>query len=145
MDERERSAESGRVFGLLARIVHRTAQDAAAELRRHDLTPAQFQLLRAVRDRPGSLQRELSEHFHVTGGNVSMLVAKLETAGLLRREASGAAFRVSLTDAGAALVGRLEPEQDAFLVRRFAGLSGEDLSRLGRLLDEVVAGLPGAE
>lgn len=130
------------MFGLLARIVHRTSQDAAAILRREGLNPAQFQLLLAVNNRPGASQRELGDQFGVTGGNVSMLVSKLTAAGLLRREPSGAAYRIRLTDAGEAVVARLQPAQSAFMSERFLGLSDDELAELYRLAERTVQGLP---
>jgi MarR family 2-MHQ and catechol resistance regulon transcriptional repressor len=141
-DSTSRVQESAELFGLLARVVHRTAQDAAAILRTHDLNPAQFQLLRAVRDRPGSTQVELGGRFGVTGGNVSMLLTKLEAAGLLRREPRGAAKGIWLTEAGERVVDRLEPEQSRFMADRFIALSDEELSDLHRLMTAVVHGLP---
>jgi MarR family 2-MHQ and catechol resistance regulon transcriptional repressor len=124
----------------MARLVHRTGQEAAAALREHGLTPAQFQLLLAVRDRPGAVQRELGERFAVTGANVSMLVAKLESAGLLHRRADGAANRVLLTPAGQALVDRLEPEQSAFMAGRFAALGEVELDQLHALVRAALDG-----
>ncbi len=141
MSDAARAARSTEVFGLLAQVVHRTGQEASAALRAHGLTPAQFQLLRAVRDRPGTTQREIGERFSVTGANVSMLIAKLELAGLLLRRPEGAANRVLLTADGAALVDRLLPEQDAFMVGRFAALSEDELDRLAELVRAVVNGL----
>lgn len=143
MDDAARAARSAEVFGLLARLVHRTGQEASAVLRGHGLTPAQFQLLLAVRDRPGAVQRELGERFAVTGANVSMLIAKLETAGLLHRRADGAANRVLLTPAGEALVERLEPEQAAFMAGRFAALSEVELDRLHDLARAALDGEAG--
>ncbi len=138
----ERADRSAELFGLLALLVHRTSQDASAILRREGLNPAQFQLLRAIRDRPGSAQREFGELFGVTGGNVSMLVSKLTSAGWVRREASGAANRIWLTDAGAELVARLEPQQREFLLDRFQALTGEELGELHRLAERTLQGLP---
>lgn len=128
------------MFGLVARLVHRTSQEAAAALRQHGLTPAQFQLLRAVRERPGAMQRELGERFAVTGANVSMLIAKLEAAGLLSRTPEGAANRVELTDDGRAVVDRLEPEQAAFMAARFAALGDAELDRLHELVRAALDG-----
>ncbi|HZG91556.1 MAG TPA: MarR family winged helix-turn-helix transcriptional regulator [Pseudonocardia sp.] len=110
-------------------------------MRRHGLTPAQFQLLLAVQRRPAATQRELVEHFDVTRANISMLVAKLEVAGLVVREADGAANRVLLTDAGAELVSRLAPAQDEFLLGCFAALGDSELQRLRALMDEALSGL----
>lgn len=140
MDDAARAVRSAEVFGLMARLVHRTAQEAAAALRGHGLTPAQFQLLRAVRDRPGAVQREIGERFAVTGANVSMLIAKLESAGLLHRRADGAANRVLLTPAGEELVERLEPEQSAFMAGRFAALGEVELDQLHHLVRTALDG-----
>ena len=140
MDDAARAVRSAEVFGLMARLVHRTGQEASAALREHGLTPAQFQLLRAVRERPGAVQREIGERFAVTGANVSMLLAKLEAAGLLHRRAEGAANRVLLTPAGEALVDRLEPEQSAFMAGRFAALSEAELDRLHGLVRAALDG-----
>lgn len=137
-----RERASAEVFGLLARAVHRTAQDAAAVLREEGLNPAQFQMLLAVRSAPGVTQVALGGRFGVTDANVSMLVAKLERAGLLRRVPRGAAKGIWLTDAGDALVTRLEPDQDRFLADRFAALTDDDLHTLHRLMSAVVGGLP---
>jgi DNA-binding MarR family transcriptional regulator len=138
----ERAERSARLFGLLALVVHRTSQDAAAILRREGLNPAQFQLLLAVRDHPGGAQRRFGEQFGVTGGNVSMLVSKLSAAGLVRREARGAANRIWLTDAGTDLVERLEPQQRAFMSDRFRALTGAELGEMHRLAELTVRGLP---
>lgn len=137
-----REVRSAEVFEVLARLVHRTSQDAATLLGREDLNPAQFQLLRAVRDRPGEVQREVGRRFGVTAGNVSMLVTKLVAAGLLRREAVGASNRLWLTEAGLQLVERLEPAQNAFLVERFQALSDAELDDLHRLATAAERGLP---
>jgi DNA-binding MarR family transcriptional regulator len=142
VDEGERAAQSAEIFGLLARIVHRTAQDAAAILARDGLNPAQFQLLRTLRMSPGGTQASLVQHRGVTAGSVSQLVSKLEARRLLRREADGAANRLWLTPAGTALVDRLTPDQDAFFARRFADLSPADLDSLLELTRRAMESLP---
>ena len=142
MDDAERSRLSTDVFGLFARIVHRTAQDAAAILRVDGLNPAQFQLLRAVGDRPGLTQAGLVAQRGVTPGGVSQLVSKLVASGLVRREADGSANRLWLTDAGQSLVDRLIPAQDAFIQRRFGGLQPAELHHLRDLAARVLDQLP---
>ncbi len=126
------------MFGALAMIVHRTSQDAAAILRAEGLNPAQFQLLLAVSRGPGATQRELGDQFGVTGSNVSMLVSKLTAAGLLRREADGAAFRICLTEAGDAVVERLEPEQREFLLQRFGALDDDEVETMANLAEKTL-------
>lgn len=140
MDDAARAVRSGEVFGFMAQVVHRTSQEASAALRGHGLTPAQFQLLLAVRERPGAVQREIGERFAVTGANVSMLIAKLESAGLLHRRPAGAANHVLLTPAGEALVEQLEPERSRFMTGRFAALGDAELDQLHRLVRAVLDG-----
>jgi len=118
----------------MAQMVHRTAQDATAILQTQGLNPAQYQLLLAVDARPGCVQRDLVDSRGVTAANVSMLVTKLASAGLLRREAVRASNRLWLTLAGEELVRRLRPEQDAFMAGRFTRLDDKQLARLAALL-----------
>lgn len=138
----ERARLSTEVFGRMALLVHRTSRDAATILDGQGLNPATWQLLLATRAHPGATQRELGQRFGVTGGNVSMLVGKLEAASLLRREARGAANTVWLTPAGLALVERLEPEQTRFMIARFGGLDDAELRELQRLVARAVETSP---
>lgn len=140
--EPDAADRSVQLFGALARIVHRTSQDAAAILRLEGLNPAQFQLLLAIGQRPGANQRELGDRFGVTGGNVSMLVSKLVAAGLVRREPHGAAFRIWLTDAGEVVVRRLEPRQREFMTGRFRGLDDAEMDTMLQLARKTLDGLP---
>ena len=140
-----RGEVSAALFGALAKIVHRTAQDAAAILRDEGLNPAQFQLLRAVRASPGVTQAELGQDRGVTPGGISQLVTKLELLGLIRREPDGASNQLWLTDNGRVLVERLIPDQDTFFVRRFAGLAPTDLELLHDLAVRALGQLPDRE
>lgn len=142
MEREERVRLSAEVFGDLAWVVHRTSQDAAAVLRREDLNPAQFQLLLAVGREPGLGQHALGQRLGVTASNVSMLVSKLVDADRLRREAVGAANRIWLTRAGQELVDRLAPDQDLFMLARFAGLDDDELAQLLQLARRTREGLP---
>lgn len=142
MDDDERARLGEQVFGTLARIVHRTAQDTTGILRRDGLNSAQWQLLRTLRENPGVTQAWLVQHRGVTPANVSMLVTKVEELGLLRREASGASNRLWLTGRGEELVDRLMPDQSAFFARRFSGLTDDELRTLQRLAGRALDGLP---
>jgi DNA-binding MarR family transcriptional regulator len=145
MDDAERARLSSDVFEDLARIVHRTAQDTTAILRRHGLNVAQWQLLRTLHENPGVTQAWLVQHRGVTPGGVSLLVSKVEEAGLLTREADGASNRLRLTRKGESLVARLLPDQESFFVHRFGALNEQDLRRLHRLTSRVLDGLPDDE
>jgi len=142
MDEAERARLSADLFEAMARIVHRTAQDTTSILRAHGLNVAQWQLLRTVHEHPGVTQAWLVQHRGVTAGGVSMLVSRVEEAGLLRREAQGAANLLWLTTPGERLVDHLLPAQESFFVRRFGSLSDSQLRTLRRLAVRAQTGMP---
>ncbi len=142
MEHVKRAQASAEIFGILARIVHCTAQDAAVILRRDGLSPAQFQLLRTVGRSPGVTQVALGQSRGVTPGGVSQLVTKLESVALVRRDTDGAANCLWLTDRGRVLVDRLSPEQDAFFARRFSGLEPAELEGLRQLATRALDQLP---
>lgn len=133
-----REEDALRVFAALVRAVHAVSQEGARELRGHGLTPAQYQLLVAVGDAPGCRQQDLGESLGVTKGNVSMLVTRLEDAGLVARVPDGAAYALHLTTAGSRTVARLRPEHGRFLARRFAALDDGELAQLGRLAAKLI-------
>lgn len=118
-------------------LVHRMGTDGARELARRGRTPAQFQALWMVARHPGCTQQRLADALGVTKGNVSQLLSRLETDGLIRREADGAAYVLRLTAAGEQLTGELVPAHDAFLDRWFGDLGGPELAELERLLRRV--------
>ncbi len=133
----DRELQAVRLFEQLIRVVHAISQDGARELRTHGLTPAQYQILVKVGSNPDCSQQQLSDWLGVTKGNVSMLAARLEEAGLLLRVLDGGAHAMVLTDAGRAQVDRLRPLHARFLAGRFAALSEGDLDQLANCLDAL--------
>lgn len=142
VDAAERAQLSAEVFESVARLVHRTAQDASSALRRDGLNPAQWQLLRTLAEHPGVTQAWLAEHRGGTPGGVSMLVTKVEAQGLVRREARGAANVLWLTERGQEVVDRLVPDQERFFTRRFEALSDAELRTWQGLTAQALEGLP---
>jgi DNA-binding MarR family transcriptional regulator len=113
------------------------SQAGAAELRTHGLTPAQYQLMVALRRRENPLQHELGERLGVTKGNVSQMVSRLEEQGWVARVPRGAANEVQLTAGGRALVDRLLPAQQAFFREQFRPLGDIELAQLDTLLERL--------
>jgi DNA-binding MarR family transcriptional regulator len=114
----------------LRRFLHWSEAQAKAA----GLTPAQHQLLLAVRGHDGHPTiGELAEHLLLRHHSTVELVDRAEKAGLVRREVDRADHRivhVHLTASGA---------------RRLAGLSVahlEELRRLASTVDPIWAGLP---
>jgi DNA-binding MarR family transcriptional regulator len=125
------------VFRLMVGLVHRIGTDGARELARRGRTPAQFQALWMLARHPGCTQQRLADALGVTKGNVSQLLARLETDGLVCREADGAAYVVRLTPAGEGLTDELVPAHDVFLDHWFGDLDESELAELERLLRRV--------
>ena len=108
-----------------------------AELKPFGLTHAQFQVLLHVLSEPDLSQRELSERLNVTTGNVSMLVSKLQAAGLVDRVPDGAAVRLRATAAGRQAFDALGPTRARFMRDLFAHLSVSDLDRTADVLHSI--------
>ncbi|MFC7839934.1 MarR family winged helix-turn-helix transcriptional regulator [Streptomyces sp. NPDC057382] len=138
----DREHVSVELFGQLVRAVHAISQAGARELRSEGLTPAQYKTLAMVAARPDMQQRDLSDALGVTKGNISMLVARLESDGLLSRTPAGAAYLLRLTPDGRDLVNRLRPQHARFMAACFAPLSDDELDTLGGLLSRLEADRP---
>lgn len=121
----------------MTRVVHGVAQQGAEELAEFGLTPAQFQLLVAIRSHPGTAQKRLAEVFGVTRGNISQLVAKVEQAGLLRRNRNQGTDELELTEQGARLLDIVAPAHDAFMERTFSALSDAEQRTLLELITKL--------
>ncbi len=124
---------------MLTRFVHRVANAGAEELKGFGLSPAQFQMLMAIRARPGIAQKDLAEAFGVTPGNISQLVKKSEDAGLIVRVRLQATDELELSPAGRALLGAVEPAHVLFMQRTFAALSPTEQEQLHALITKLSA------
>ena len=123
--------------------VQRTAavllRDLGEVLRAHGLTPTQYNVLRILRGAgPCGLCRfEVGERLLAPVPDVTRLLDRLETAGLLARARDGADRRrvtTRITDAGLDVTARLDAEVDAFHRRRLGHLGPDALRTLADLL-----------
>jgi DNA-binding MarR family transcriptional regulator len=112
---------------------------SAAQARAAGLTPAQHQLLLAVRghdDPRGPKVGDVAEHLLLRHHSTVGLVDRAEAAGLLRRvrdDDDHRVIRLKLTPSGEARLAAL------------SALHLEELRRLARQLPDLWEGLPGAE
>ncbi len=112
---------------------------------RFGLTPAQFQLLTIVNrlGDPCLTQGRLARELYVSVPNITVMLRRLESAGLTRRRGNPADRRekfVSLTERGRALLRRIWQEHQAQLERVVAGLNDAERAELARLLHKMIAG-----
>lgn len=126
-----------RVWMQLIRVVQRVSRAGGERLRERNLSAAQFELLALVYAKPGQMQQDLAEELGVTKGNISQLISKLESDGLLKRTAQGAAFTLDLTKPGQTLMQKMLPEYNAFIKEQFASLSKAELEHLHLLMSKL--------
>jgi DNA-binding MarR family transcriptional regulator len=111
------------------------------------LTPPQFQMLTIVnrlcrRGTPPN-QRRLAAALYVSFPNITVMLARLERAGLIRRRAGaddGREKRVELTARGRARLLKVWTRHARQLESVTAGLSDPERLELARLLNQMTAG-----
>jgi len=110
--------------------------DRLSEQLFHDLglNTACFDVIARVATREGLSQGELADALLVTKGNVSQLVAKLVTEGLIERRPDGKFQRLFLTDRGRTLAEVAVPRQERLLDQTLETLTKSEQSQLLQLL-----------
>ncbi len=104
---------------------------------REGLTLTQLGVLEAVLHKGPMTQRELGRKVLTSPGNMTDVIDKLAARGLVCRNREGADRRqvqVSLTEAGAALIGDVFPRHAADIGRAMAGLDHAAITQLDDLL-----------
>jgi len=103
-------------FEALARFrfgIRRYLRSSEETVRRHGITPQQYQLMLALKGFPGrdwAVVRELADRLQLRHHSVVELVDRAQVEGLVQRDADpddARAVRVGLTDRGELLLGRL--------------------------------------
>ena len=123
----------------MVRVVQRTEQLLAARLRCHRLNPGQLDILVRAGAAEGLTQQELAERLCHSKANVSQLLDKLETAGLVRRVPEGRAYAIYLTDLGREVLGAAVPALENVIAEQFAALTPAEQGELIRLMDKLEA------
>ncbi|MBX7158782.1 MAG: MarR family winged helix-turn-helix transcriptional regulator [Acidimicrobiia bacterium] len=133
MPRRDRTALSDADYANLARfrhLLHGFFEFSESAARREGLTPAQHQLLLAVRGHPGPGAPNVSDiaaALFLKHHSAGELVARTEAAGLVHRVADPSdarQHRLALTDAGEAVLGALTSAHRDELTRLRTDLIG---------------------
>ncbi|MBV5262989.1 MarR family transcriptional regulator [Pinisolibacter sp. B13] len=106
----------------------------------HDLTPVQYAALKAVQKYPGIDQASLAGAIAYDRTTLGGVVARLEEKGLIIRAASAQDRRVrrlSLTPAGEALIGELDPLVGRIQGAMLTGLDEAERAVFLRLLSKA--------
>ena len=126
-----------RVWFRLARLNSQAKAVLADELREIDLSVPQCDVLTTLTEAEGVSQQTLAKRLYVTKGNISGLLDRLETAGLVERRSTAAdrrQYEIYLTTAGREAAEKAIAIQHDFIGATLGRLSGEDLGALERLL-----------
>jgi len=127
-----------RAYGLVQRLM-------GPYFARFGLTPPQFQLLTVLnrhQDQPVT-QRRLAGELYVSFPNITVMLARLEQAGLIQRQANTADRRekfVALTRQGRALLRKIWKEHQQQLDSVVAGLTNDEQLQLARLANKLLDG-----
>ena len=131
--------------GAMAAQLRISATRLARLLRRQGdtgLSPSQLSALTSVENHGPMTLGALADHERVAPPTVTKVVGKLEELGLVVRRADPSdrrVARVSITDAGAALLGEVRQRKDVWLAARLAEMDEGLRSRLAEALDALDA------
>ena len=121
------------------------SQSGAGLFRQFDLTPAQFNVLLALKYKNRDLtQSALSKRLVVTRASITSVLDKLEGKGLVCRERvpkNRRIYYVALTAAGRDMVEEVEPLYRERIHGLLAGLSQKECRAIIRSLERVRAGI----
>jgi DNA-binding MarR family transcriptional regulator len=121
----------------LVRVYSKVERALVDDLRSHNVSMAQFDVIAHVGAAEGMTQQELADRLLVTKGNICQLVDRLEQGGMLVRKQEGRANRLYLTESGRALYACAVPAHEARIGQLFATLSAEEQGELLRLLRKL--------
>ena len=135
------SKQRVRVWLRLLRASRTIEHRLREELRAHDSTLPRFDVLATLnRFRDGLRMSELSEKLKVSNGNVTGIIERLVSEGLVERAAVAGdrrAMRVRLTDEGIARFSAMADEHERWIDELLANIDAEELDTLVRLLGRI--------
>ncbi|MCD8322486.1 MAG: MarR family transcriptional regulator [Oscillospiraceae bacterium] len=104
-----------------------------------DLRTGQGAVLTALGYSGGCTQKELAEYRHVSAATISVMLRRMENAGLVTRSSGedGKSNLITLTEHGRQVYDRLMEDMAGEPERVFAGLSQEDLQAAERIFHTV--------
>ncbi len=126
-----------RLWFRFLRLHQRLSLAMTARLKRIGLSVPQFDLLSTLSEREGITQTELAERLYVTKGNVSGLVDRMVTMGLIeRRETVGdrRSYALFLTPQGKAMAALGLETQEGYVRDTLGALPESDLAHLERIM-----------
>ena len=82
-------------------------------------------------------QKELAEHRHVSAPTISVMIARMEREGLVRKLSNDRYSRICLTEKGKRLSDALARDRLGEPERIFAGLSSEEMEMAEKIFQKI--------
>ena len=131
------SSSASAVFGAFMRAMHAHRQLMSRKMSAHGIPPAQMFCLREVAHNPGITQRDLAERLNVSRPTLTVMLHKMEKAGLIDRRADETDqrfTRICLASAGASIHDEMHAVVTEVIAEMIGPLSEPDRTELARLL-----------
>ena len=128
------------VFGAFHQLIHSNRQLMVRRLAEHGAHPGQAFCLRELAHDDGITQSDLAERLRVARPTVTVMLQKMEKAGLIERrsdEQDQRYTRIYLTDAGRRLQDDMHRQLDEMISDVVSPLSEKDQAELLRLLNAL--------
>ncbi len=128
---------ANRVWFRLIRLESRLGAAVSERLREIGLSVPQCDVLTTLTEEEGVSQQALAQRLYVTKGNISGLLDRLESAGLVERRTTAAdrrQYEIYLTISGREAAQRAIAIQHAYVRKIFGRLPETDLERFERML-----------
>jgi MarR family 2-MHQ and catechol resistance regulon transcriptional repressor len=148
---REWTESQGVALGVwiaLARCYSTFTKAVAAKVQDYELTVPQFGALEALYHLGPLSLGDLADKLLVTGGNVTFVMDRLESQGLVARYRSDTDRRVvlaRLTESGRDLVARVFPEHAEYIEQLCRHLDPAEQAELRRLLKQLGKGIAASD
>jgi DNA-binding MarR family transcriptional regulator len=139
---------AARVWFRMMRLEARLGAAVSEKLREINLSVPQCDVLTTLTEAEGVSQQTLAKRLYVTKGNISGLLDRLETAGLVERrstETDRRQYEIYLTATGRDAAVRAIAIQHAVIEATFGKVPADDLEQFDRMLvslRDLVRGLP---
>ncbi|WP_414044013.1 MarR family winged helix-turn-helix transcriptional regulator [Macrococcus sp. EM39E] len=121
----------------IARIYNDILKQVNEQLRDTGYSSSHFDCLNQIDIHPGCTQNELSELMYVTKGNITHLLKKLESDGLIERSQEWKVKYIRLTNEGKSIVETLRPKHTACQEEIFGSLTQDEQKQLLQLLRKM--------
>jgi DNA-binding MarR family transcriptional regulator len=121
-------------------VLLKLARELRREIHSLGVTGGQVSLLVQIRQAPGIGMRELAARERISVPGMSKFVARLEEAGLVRRDAVGGDKRrvgLNLTEDGRRVLRSVRSKRTAWLAARLHDLGDDELEAIDRAIDPL--------